>query len=293
MRTLFAASCTFVVAAAVVSAQPPSPPASAGQGQGRGGRGGQISSPRNAYPDRPPGDPAAIERGRALYGVNCAFCHGADTRGGDSGPSLLRSGTVLDDKNGELMAPVIQNGRTDRGMPKFNLTEGQISDIAAFVHTFKAAGYDESRQKPPSILVGDAAAGRTYFAAKCASCHSAEKDLRGIASRITDEKQLQQTLLMPGGGRGGRGAPVAAAATAMTAIVTLASGEKIEGRVERMDDFTVSLVTSDGQYRSFRTEGSNGPRVEIKDPLQGHRDLLRVYTDKDIHNLTAYLWTLK
>jgi len=294
MRTLFAASCTFAVAAAVVSAQPPSPSASAGQG--RGGRGGQISSPRNAYPDRPPGDPAAIERGRALYGVNCAFCHGADTRGGDSGPSLLRSGIVLDDRSGELMAPVIQNGRTDRGMPKFNLTEAQIADIAAFVHTFKAAGYDESRQKPPSILVGDAAAGRTYFGAKCASCHSAENDLRGIASRITDEKQLQQALLMPGGGRGGRGgrgAPAAAAATAMTATVTLASGEKVEGRVERMDDFTVSILTADGQHRTFSTEGSGAPRVDIKDPLQGHRDLLRVYTDKDIHNLTAYLWTLK
>jgi mono/diheme cytochrome c family protein len=284
MRTLFAASCAFVVAAAVASAQPP---------QGRGGRDGQVTSPRNAYPDQLPGDPAAIERGRALYGVNCAFCHGADTRGGDSGPSLLRSGIVLDDRNGELMAPVIQNGRTDRGMPKFNLTQEQVADIAAFVHTFKAAGYDESRQKPPSILVGDAVAGRTYFDAKCASCHSAENDLRGIASRIADEKLLQQTFLMPGGGRGGREAPAAATATAMTAVVTLASGEKIEGRVARMDDFTVSLVTSDGQHRSFSTEGGNGPRVEIKDPLQGHRDLLRVYTDKDIHNLTAYLWTLK
>src|SRR5438046_5262680 len=93
-----------------------------------------VAGQRRDYPLRPPGDPAAIERGRALYGVNCAFCHGADTRGGDSGPSLLRSGTVLDDRSGEVMAPVIQNGRPDRGMPKFTLTEGQIADIAAFVH---------------------------------------------------------------------------------------------------------------------------------------------------------------
>src|SRR5262245_2587067 len=97
-------SAWIVVAAVAVQAQPP---------QGRGGR-GQITSPRNAYPDRTPGDPAAIERGRALYGVNCAFCHGPDTRGGDSGPSLLRFGIVLDDRNGEMMAPVIRNGRTDQ-----------------------------------------------------------------------------------------------------------------------------------------------------------------------------------
>ena len=54
-----------------------------------------VSAQRRDYPIRPPGDPAAIERGKALYGVNCQFCHGADTRGGDSGPSLLRSGLVL------------------------------------------------------------------------------------------------------------------------------------------------------------------------------------------------------
>src|SRR5215471_1770485 len=155
-RSWFFSACSaFCALIVVVSASPQ-------QGRGRGG-GGAITSPRNAYPDRPAGDPAAIERGRALYSVNCAFCHGADTRGGDSGPSLLRSGIVLDDQSGELIAPVIQNGRTDRGMPKFNFTAEQIADIAAFVHTFRAAGYDESRMKPPSILVGNAAAGQSYF----------------------------------------------------------------------------------------------------------------------------------
>src|SRR5438876_10001305 len=119
-----------------------------------GGRGrGAITSPRDAYPTRPPGDPAAIERGKALYGVNCQFCHGADTRGGDSGPSLLRSSVVLDDREGELMAPVVRSGRP--GMPKFTLNDDQVKDIGAFVHSFRAAGYDESRHRPPSIIVGD------------------------------------------------------------------------------------------------------------------------------------------
>ncbi|HEY6211134.1 MAG TPA: c-type cytochrome [Vicinamibacterales bacterium] len=255
--------------------------------QGRG----VITSPRNAYPDRAAADPASVERGRALYGVNCAFCHGADTRGGDSGPSLLRSGVVLDDQHGELIGPIVQNGRTDRGMPKFQLTPGQIADVAAFIHTFKAAGYDESRQKPPTILVGDAAAGKAYFGARCASCHSPAGDLRGVATKINDERLLQQTLLMPG--TGGRGAATLVAVPPTMATIRLATGETIEGRVERMDDFTIAIVTADGQHRSFRTEGADAPRVEITDPLQGHRDLLRVYSDKDIHNLTAYLWTLK
>ena len=111
------------------------------------------------------------------------------------------------------MAPIIQNGRTDRGMPKFAFTAEQIADVAAFIHTFKAAGYDESRNRPPSILVGDAKAGEAFFNAKCAACHSSTGDLRGIASKIADPRLLQHTWLMPGtgGGRGsapaGEGAP--------------------------------------------------------------------------------------
>src|SRR5437763_5400844 len=150
---------------------------------------------RQDYPVRPPEDPAAVERGKALYGVNCQFCHGADTRGGDSGPSLLRSGIVLDDQHGELIAPVVQNGRPDRGMPKFAFSKEQVADVAAFLHTFRAAGYDESRQRPPNIVVGDAKAGEAFFNAHCASCRSVSGDLRGIAAKISDPPTLQQTGL--------------------------------------------------------------------------------------------------
>jgi len=266
----------------VVGAQPP---------QGRGGGRGSITSPRNAYPDRPAADPAAVERGRALYSVNCAFCHGADTRGGDSGPSLLRSGLVLDDRCGELIAPVVQNGRPDRGMPKFAFSVEQVADVAAFIHTFRAACYDESRQKPPNILVGDAKAGEALFASKCSTCHSATGDLAGIAAKIADEKLLQQTWLMPGsGGRGAAPVPLNVPPTRVT--VTLKSGEKVEGVLDRLDDFVVSLTEADGTHRSFRTEGDT-PKVEVHDPLQPHRDLLKKYADSDIHNVTAYLATLK
>jgi len=260
------------------AAQPPAPAPSA-----------PAPQRRLDYPVRPPGEPAAIERGKALYGVNCQFCHGADTRGGDGGPSLLRSSIVLDDQRGELMAPVIRGGRP--GMPKFTLADAQIGDIADFVHTFRAAGYDESRVKPPSIVVGDAKAGEAFFAAKCASCHSTTGDLRGLAAKIAEPRLLQQTWLMPGSGapRGGT-PPVQVKPTTVT--VTLASGEKIDGRLDRIDDFMVALTTADGSRRTFRTEGDT-PKVEVHDPLQPHRDLLRVYRDADIHNVTAFLVTLK
>jgi len=250
----------------------------------------QPTAQRRDFPTRPPGDPAAIERGKALYSVNCTFCHGADIRGGDGGPSLLRAATVLDDQRGELIAPVVKNGRPDRGMPKFAFTDDQVQDIVQFVHSFTAAGYDVSRQKPPSILVGDARAGAAFFAAKCASCHSATADLRGFAAKFSDDKQLQQNWLMPGSGGRGSAPPVNVPPT--TVVVTLPSGERVEGGLDRVDDFVVSLTEKDGTHRSFTTRGDT-PKVEIHDPLQPHRNLLRIYSDADIHNVTAYLATLK
>ena len=277
------AGSVLIVVAATLTLQAQQPPPG-------GRRGAQPPQPRRQdYPVRPPADAAAVERGKALYGVNCQFCHGADTRGGDSGPSLLRSGVVLDDQKGELIAPVVRAGRP--GMPKFTLTDDQIADVAAFVHTFRAAGYDVSRLTPPSIVVGDAKAGETFFNAKCGSCHSATGDLRGLATTIADPRLLQQTWLLPGSGAG-RGGPPPVQVKPTTVTVTLSSGEKIDGTLDRIDDFLVALTMADGTRRSFQTNGDT-PKVEIHDPLQPHKDLLRIYSDTDIHHVTAYLVTLK
>jgi mono/diheme cytochrome c family protein len=138
-------------------------------------------------------------------------------------------------------------------------------------------------------VVGNAAAGEKYFAAHCGSCHSATGDLKGIASKIGDDKQLQQTWLMPGGGRGGRG-PVNI--SPVTVTVTLPSGEKVNGRLIRIDDFIVTLGDADGGQRTFARNGET-PKVEIHDPVAAHRQMLPTYSDKDIHDVTAYLVTLK
>ena len=252
-------------------------------GPGRGGGG------FGAFDPRPPSDPAQVERGKALYGVRCTFCHGADARGGEGGPNLVRSGLVLNDIKGELIAPVLQNGRPDQGMPKFDFTSAQAADLAAFLHTFRAAGRDPARNAPPNVLVGDAKAGQVYFNAKCASCHSVTGDLKGLASKISDPKTLQQTWLMPGGGRGGS---TVVNVPPKTVTVTVSPAQKFEGRLERIDDFIVTLIDAGGTSRTFIRNGLI-PAVEVHDPLRPHKDLLPVYTDKDIHNVTAYLATIK
>ncbi|HZJ33381.1 MAG TPA: cytochrome c [Vicinamibacterales bacterium] len=282
------ASCALLLIFALAVATRAQQPA---RGRGAGPGTGQIGGAVGAYPARPPADPAALERGKAAYGTYCTFCHGADTRGGDGGPSLLRSGVVLDDQNGELIGPVVVNGRPDRGMPKFALTPAQIGDIATFLHSFRVNGYDDSRNRPPSIVVGSANEGEAYFKSRCASCHSATGDLQGVATRFNNPRTLQQSWLMPGSA-GGRGVPTPTNAKPPRATVTTSNGEKIEGELERVDDFSVAIRLEDGTRRAWRIV--NGiPRVTVTDPLQAHRELLKEYKDDDIHNVTAYLVTLK
>lgn len=282
-RRLLALSAVFFLSAVVAAQQPPA--------QGPGGRGRIGGAGIGAYPQRTVDDAAAVERGQAAYSTNCAFCHGADTRGGDGGPSLLRSALVLDDQKGELIGPVIRGGRPDRGMPAFALANDQIADLAAFMHSFRVAGYDSSRERPASVLVGDAAAGEKVFGSKCASCHSATGDLQGLAARIPEPRTLQQTWLMPGSTAGRGGGPRPARPRPPSVTVILPSGEKFTGPLERVDDFAVSLTTAAGERRSFRI--GPGVQVSVDDPLQPHKDLLRNYSDPEIHDITAYLMTLK
>jgi cytochrome c oxidase cbb3-type subunit 3 len=247
---------------------------------------------------RPAEDPVQVTRGKTLYEVSCRGCHGADLRGGDmGGPNLLRSQLALSDREGELIVPIIQGSRQEQGMPAIPMSPQDGKAVSAYVRTVLATigrqGMPpEVGLPPPSILVGDGKAGQKYFAAKCASCHSVTGDLRGIATKLSDDRTLQNTWV-GGGGRGrGPGAPGAPSARTPTVIVTLPSGEKVEGRLIRIDDFIVSLSLADGGVRTFRRNGED-PKVEVRDPMKGHRDLLAIYTDRDIHDVTAYLVTLK
>jgi cytochrome c oxidase cbb3-type subunit III len=272
MRVPFVA---FVLLAITVALRAQAPPPQ--------GRGGFVAYPPRAV------DAAAAARGKTLYGTHCRFCHGADAHGGDGGgPSLLRSLVVLDDQKGELIGPIVTNGQG--AMPKMPLRDAQIADIAEFLHSFPIS----SRTGPSTIdiLVGDRRAGEAFVTAMCASCHTVDT-LKAFATRVSDDKTMQQMWLMPGsGGRGGSGGAPAVTAPPVKVSVTLPTGEKVDGTLVRMDDFVVSLKEADGTHRSFRTFGTT-INVDIQDPLEGHKALLPKYKDADIHNVTAYLASLR
>jgi cytochrome c oxidase cbb3-type subunit III len=282
----FAALVLVVAGAARTAGVAQVPPLTTAQGQGRGGPGAARGQ------TRPPIDPVVVERGRGLYSVGCAFCHGSEARGGETGPNLIRSAVILDDRDGELLIPVVRAGRPERGMPpRPDLTDGQIKDIAAFLRSLRSTGRDPARNRPATIVVGNAEAGAAYFAKTCARCHSTAGDLKGIATKYPDPRQLQQTWLA-GTAAGGRGAPPGARVKPTMITVTLPSGERVEGTQARLDDFIVSLTLTDGSTRTF-TRNGDVPKLEIRDPLQPHRELVPTYADRDIHNVTAYLVTLK
>jgi len=238
--------------------------------------------------DRPPDDPASVARGKQVFSVNCAFCHGSDGRGGEGGPNLLRSPIVMNDRKGEIISAVVLNGRVEKGMPKFNLPMESIADIAAYVHSIKVGA--ASNFTPRMVLVGNAAAGKAYFNGKggCNKCHSVTKDLAGVGAM--DPKTLQDTLFT-GGGSGMLGIP-SPTAPPRTVTVTLPTGESVKGKLVSVDDFVVVLTDADGNRRTLRRDG-DVPKVEIVNPLQAHLDRVRNWEDRDLHNVTAYLETLK
>jgi hypothetical protein len=141
------------------------------------------------------------------------------------------------------------------------------------------------------VLTGDAKKGEAYFSKACASCHSATGDLKGVGNRY-DPFTLQARWLQPRGGRGGGRGSASPSRSAATVTVTPTGGKPITGTLDHIDDFSVSLRDSTGDFHSFLREG-DVPKVEVHDPLRSHTDLLRTYTDSDIHNVTAYLVSLK
>ena len=234
--------------------------------------------------DRQTPDPAAADRGKRLYLQFCINCHGSLAQGTDEGPDLIRSTIVLHDQLGNGIGASIKKAPHQ----KADFSQTQLAELSNFLkQRVEDTIKDRNATKPPNVLTGDANAGRAYFngAGRCSTCHSATGDLAGIGKRY-DGITLQQRFLFPR--QGGRGTPPAKPAEV---TVTDASGTSIAGTLVRIDDFSVALKDTAGQYHSWKR--TTELKVDIRDPYSAHNELLDEYTDADMHNIVAYLASLK
>jgi cytochrome c oxidase cbb3-type subunit III len=225
---------------------------------------------------RPKIDSEAAGRGRALYLQHCINCHGTLAQGTDEGPDLVRSATVLRDRFGSELGPAMKRLANHKN----DFSEGEIVDLSNFLKgRVEYTAQNRSASRPPNVLTGNAAAGQTWFtgAGKCTACHAVTGDLAGIGKRY-DPVTVQQRFLFP------RARPIAV-------TVSMRSGPRVSGVLDRLDDFSVSLRDGRGVYRSF----VRGPGVDVKldDPLESHHELLDRIGDDELHNVVAYLVSLQ
>jgi cytochrome c oxidase cbb3-type subunit III len=227
----------------------------------------------------PTADKAAADRGQGVFSSSCSFCHGSQATGTEQAPNLLRSPIVFQDHGGDTLGAFLKQGRPTLGMPAFpTLEPQQVQDISAFLHS-RIQQVRGTRLPETALLVGDPKAGLAYFngAGKCSTCHSPTGDLAHVGSK-EQPLALTTSFLTP-------------PAKPFQATVTLPSGQTVAGKLEYLDEFTVSLVDNAGVYHTWPRDRTKS--VVVVDPLAAHKALLTVYTDKDIHDLLAYLVTIK
>ncbi len=225
----------------------------------------------------------AYDRGHDQFRSSCGFCHGPTAAGGNGGPNLIFSSVIRLDK-GDDVANLIRQGRPEKGMPVVPLTATQIADIVAYLKA-RLAEVDLTSGRRPSreydlrkLLTGNADLGRSYFngAGQCATCHSPAGDLKGIASKYPPI-ELQARFLYPSGVR-------------PRATVTEASGAQVTGELMRQDAFEITIKPPDGPQRTWP---AGTVKVQVTDPLAKHLELLPKYTSAEMHDMFAYLATLK
>jgi cytochrome c oxidase cbb3-type subunit 3 len=226
--------------------------------------------------------PALVTAGQSQFVQACAFCHGRDAGGGEDGPDLTRSKLVADDVGGDKIGPVVRNGRPQTGMPRFTVSDQELAELVAFIHTQKTVAESQKGGRRgvdvSDLQTGNAEAGKQYFngAGKCSSCHSPTGDLAGLAKRL-EGLRLEERLMYPRGAKS-------------RITITLPNGETIAGELVYQDEFNVAVRDASGWHRSFPV---SKVKFKIDSPADAHVELMAKYTDDDIHNLMAYLQTLR
>lgn len=247
-------------------------PGPEGAGGGRGSEGNRVFLGLGPKPDL-----QTALKGEPIFQANCASCHGADARGTSKGSNLILSPLVITDTDASQVGPVIAHGRG--AMPAFpNFSADQMHQLQQYMaQLVEDVANRGTYTYLPNLHDGDAAAGKAFFARNCASCHSADGDLKGFG-RGKRYEVIQRAWLAP--------------RNAQPATITVTRGKEIiTGKLQSADDFDILLTDAGGQVRDIPRDKTVS--YVIDDRMAAHNELVRKLTNADMHNVTAYLETLQ
>jgi cytochrome c oxidase cbb3-type subunit III len=220
-----------------------------------------------------------VEEGGRAFQNTCANCHGPD---GDQIAGIhLGRGQFRRPFTDQELAGIIRNGIPGTPMPGSNMSADQAARIVAYLRATAA----EARG---GTVQGDASRGRALFEGKgaCLTCHRVNgtgarmgPDLSDVG-RLRRAVELERSLTMPdeeilGQNRFYR--------------VVDKTGAKTTGRLLNLDTFTVQMLDSKEQLRSFIKSDLREHGFIEKSSMPSFKDTL---TAAEIGDIVSYLRSL-
>ncbi len=225
--------------------------------------------------------PADAEEGEQLFIENCAICHGPE---GDAVPGVeLARGKFRHAESDEELGQVIQNGISGTAMPPGNFHEHQITALIAYLRSMSSSPSDSA------VALGDAARGKAILEGKgeCLNCHRVNGKGSYMGPELSDigairrAAQLQRSLIDPDA--------EILPQNRFYRVVTR-DGKVVTGKLLNIDTFTVQMMDSNQQLRSFLKSDLKEFGFVDKSPMPSYQGKL---SSEELSDVLAYLVSLK
>jgi cytochrome c oxidase cbb3-type subunit III len=215
-------------------------------------------------------------RGKSVFEVKCATCHGLDGLGGEHAPDIVRRPDVKA-LSEEAWLKLIHNGIPEEGMPGFPSLGGEDAHaVVAYLRFLQGRSAESS-------VPGDPARGHDLFFGKsgCAACHQIGSrgqfvvgDLAGFA-RDHPADEIRDAIRRPTGGP----------QVVVTAVTR--DGRKFSGMIRNEDNASLQLQDDDGRLYLLMKSGLVSVQRKIGDPMP--LDYGRRLSSSELDDLVGYI----
>jgi putative heme-binding domain-containing protein len=221
-----------------------------------------------------------IEDGGRAFRNTCANCHGPD---GDQVAGIdLHRGIFRRAKTDQDLMQIIRTGIAGTAMPASDMPVAQAEQIIAYLRSVAAT-------KRSVSTAGNLERGKVVFDGKgaCATCHRVNgagarlgPDLSNVG-QLRQAVELETSVVDPGR---------EILATNRTYRVVTKDGATVTGRLLNLDSFTVQMLDSKEQLRSFEKSGLRDYGIVDVSPMPSYKDKLNA---QELADVVSYLVSLK